>query len=157
MISIFIPGRGNIIIEHLAMDMNGTVALDGNMLPGVSKRLDYLKDSISIHLLTADTFGTAKDMGNILPYVDLFVLPVGSNGTAKMDFVNSIGAKRTVAIGNGYNDTKMFKIAILSIAVMGKEGLSTCLLNIADIFVCDIKDALDLLINSRRLIATLRE
>jgi soluble P-type ATPase len=50
----------------------------------------------------------------------------------------------------------MLRRAALGIAVMGKEGLAVPCLNAADVIVPDIGSALDFLLWSRRLIATLR-
>jgi len=74
----------------------------------------------------------------------------------KRDFVNKIGAQNCICIGNGSNDASMFKECKLSIAIIGQEGLSTLDLNNADILVKDICDALDMLSNPKRIIATLR-
>lgn len=74
----------------------------------------------------------------------------------KRDFVNKIGAQNCICIGNGANDTLMFKECNLSIAVIGKEGLSTQALKNADILVKDICDALNMLSNPKRIVATLR-
>ena len=41
------------------MDYNGTIACDGELLPGVKEGLIALVDDIGIHVLTVDTFGQA--------------------------------------------------------------------------------------------------
>ena len=74
----------------------------------------------------------------------------------KRDFVKKIVAQNCICIGNGSNNVLMFKECNLSIAVIGKEGLSTQALKNADILVKDICDALDMLSNTKRIIATLR-
>jgi soluble P-type ATPase len=50
----------------------------------------------------------------------------------------------------------MIQSAAIGIAVMGREGLSQEALQAADLVVPSILDALDLLLNPRRLVATLR-
>jgi soluble P-type ATPase len=50
----------------------------------------------------------------------------------------------------------MLEEAALGIAVLGPEGLAVPALLAADVLVASIEDALDLLLNPRRLIATLR-
>src|ERR1051326_9592293 len=57
MIELDIPGRGIFRIEHLVLDVNGTIAKDGRLLDKVAKPLAALKDRVTIHLLTADTYG----------------------------------------------------------------------------------------------------
>lgn len=61
MIEINIPGFGNLQLAHLVSDYNGTLAVDGKPLPGVSEALEALSSDIQIHVVTADTFGLAAD------------------------------------------------------------------------------------------------
>jgi len=55
-----IPGFGRLRLEHLVLDYNGTLALDGCPLPGVERRLKRLARWLRIHVITADTFGKAR-------------------------------------------------------------------------------------------------
>ena len=66
------------------------------------------------------------------------------------------GGERAVAIGNGANDADMQRAAMLGIAVVGPEGLAGGALAAADVVVASINDALGLLVNSKRLMGTLR-
>ena len=61
------------------------------------------------------------------------------------------------AIGNGANDADMLQTAAVGIAVLGAEGLAAETLLAADVVCANPLDALDLLLNPRRLIATLRK
>jgi soluble P-type ATPase len=61
-----------------------------------------------------------------------------------------------ITIGNGFNDIQMSDAADLSICVMGKEGCCGALLTHCDVVVTSIDDALDLLLKTGRLRATLR-
>jgi len=61
-----------------------------------------------------------------------------------------------VAIGNGANDVAMLSEAAHGIAGLGPEGLAVSALLAADVLVASIDDALELLLNPKRLIATLR-
>ncbi len=74
----------------------------------------------------------------------------------KRDFVSKIGAENCICVGNGSNDALMFKECNLSIAIIGQEGLSTQAFQNADILVKDICDALNMLSNPKRIVATLR-
>jgi hypothetical protein len=38
MLSIAIPGFKNLSLAHLVLDFNGTLAVDGNLITGVSER-----------------------------------------------------------------------------------------------------------------------
>jgi soluble P-type ATPase len=62
----------------------------------------------------------------------------------------------TLDIGSGANDADMLREAALGIAVVGPEGLAGGALPAADVVVASINDALGLLVNSKRVIATLR-
>jgi soluble P-type ATPase len=155
MFSQEIPGYGLLTLEHLVLDYNGTLAVDGEMLPGVKTILKTLSGQLSIHVVTADTFGKAA---NGLDGVDcrLTVLKAGNQDQAKVDFVNQLGADRTVCIGNGRNDARMLAAAALGIAVILDEGASMVSLNAADIVCTTIVSALELFMNPMRLTATLR-
>ncbi len=73
-----------------------------------------------------------------------------------MEYVDKLGADRSVCIGNGRNDVMMLKKAGLGIAVMQDEGAATSAVLSADVVVTDILFALDLISNEMRLTATLR-
>ena len=75
---------------------------------------------------------------------------------AKLEYVQSIGAERTVAVGNGYNDRLMLAEAALGIVVMGQEGAAVQTVLASRVACHDICSALDLLRNPQRLAATLR-
>ncbi len=154
MIRLDIPGWGVLELEHLVLDLNGTIALDGEVLAGVPERLAALSESLTIHLVTADTRGQATVIAEQLGIRLVLVTP-GDEADQKRALVERLGAERVVAIGNGANDAKMLQAAVLGIAVLGPEGLAGEALRAADVVV-GIHDALDLLLHPRRLVATLR-
>lgn len=155
MIRIEIPGKGSIQAEHLVLDYNGTLAIDGSIIDRVKEKLNNLAEKINIHVLTADTFGEAA---NNLKEVrcKLTVLNGDQQALQKQQFINQIGNNKVIAIGNGLNDMLMLKDAVLGIAVIQKEGASLKTLFNADIVCKNIFDALDLLINPLRIAASLR-
>jgi soluble P-type ATPase len=57
MIELNIPGLGIIQLDHLVTDVNGTIAIDGELIEGVDTVLGQISDRLNIHLLTADTPG----------------------------------------------------------------------------------------------------
>lgn len=155
MISVHIPGRGILQLKHIVLDYNGTMAGDGLLLPGVEERLNRLSNSIEVHILTADTFGKCRDQcNNINGTVQILSRPTGSE--EKEAFVDRLGAKHTAAVGNGANDRLMLAKAVLGIVVLGPEGTAVQALQNADVAVKDINDGLELLLQPKRLIATLR-
>ncbi|MDR3561464.1 MAG: ATPase P [Negativicutes bacterium] len=155
MLSIDIPGRGKLELKHLVCDYNGTLAFDGTLLEGVQEKLQALSSKVSIHVLTGDTFGTAQEQLSPLD-INLMILPVKDQGIAKEDYLRTLGAAGVVAIGNGSNDRHMLNSAALGIAVMGGEGVAMNTLTRADLVVQSVQLALDLLLEPRRLIASLR-
>ena len=156
MIKIDVPGFGPLQLEHLVLDFNGTLAVDGELLPGVAERLTTLAARLSVHVMTADTHGTAARALGRLP-CSLAVAPPSGQAEAKRRFVEALGAERVVAIGNGRNDRLMLEAARVGIAVVQAEGASAQALAAADLVVPTIADALDLLAHPLRLVATLRD
>ena len=58
MITIDIPGWGNMDIENILLDLNGTIATDGKIPTEVRGKIKSLSDKVRIYILTADTQGT---------------------------------------------------------------------------------------------------
>jgi len=156
MIRVDIPGWGNIEIENLVFDLNGTIATDGKISSEVKEKINSLSDKAKIYILTADTQGTASeetsDMG-----VELLKVSEKDSAEVKLGVLESLDPTKTVAVGNGNNDHLILKGAALGIAVLGEEGMSVSSMKNADIVVKNISDALDLFFKPKRLIATLRE
>ncbi len=138
---------------HLVLDFTGTLSLDGRLLEGVADRLSHLAGHLHVTVMTADTFGTAREALRDLPVAVRII----RDGREKAEAVSALGAHRVIAIGNGRNDVPMMEVAGLSIAVLGPEGAAAALLAAAHIVVRDITDALDLAANPLRVKATLRD
>ncbi len=155
MITIDIPGRKTFHLEHLVLDFNGTLAVDGNLIDGVKERLQELSGKLSIHVITADTFGTvANQLKGINCHVK--ILEKEQQDRQKKIYIKQLGKKRCAAIGNGYNDWQMLKHAALSIVTIQAEGASSQSLKHATVVCYSVNHALDLLLNPNRLVATLR-
>jgi P-type E1-E2 ATPase len=155
MIIVDLPGIGELHLKHLVLDYNGTIAFDGSLLSGVEEKLNQLANDLDIYILTADTFGTARQKCREIKG-QIKVLSSSNGALEKEEFVDSLGAKNVVAIGNGVNDSLMLKKAALGIVVIGAEGAAQKAIREADVVVNDINDALGLLLNNIRLKATLR-
>ncbi len=153
---IDIPGWGNVDIENIVIDLNGTIATDGKIPVEVKKRIKSLSHGVNIYVLTADTQGTANEETSDMS-VKLIKIPGQDSKREKFDFLKTLDLEMTVAIGNGSNDQLNLKEAALGIAVLGDEGMSVSAMRNADIVVKDILSALDLFLKPNRLIATLRE
>ena len=156
MIELSIPGRGDVRLEHLVTDVNGTLAVDGILIEGVAQRLAALRQRLTVHLLTADTHGRQAAIDKQLDLTGIR-LTGGNEVEQKRTFVENLGASSVVAIGQGANDAGMLKAAALGLCVMSAEGVATETLLAADLVVPDILTAFDLLDNPKRLLASLRK
>lgn len=151
-ISIDIPGREQLLLEHLVLDLNGTLTNRGELIEGVAERLSRLASRLEVQLLSADTFGVLAGVSEELQAHSRTV----TTGEEKARCVWELGAERCAAIGNGANDSAMLDIAGLGIAVVGPEGAAAEAIRTADVVCGSIIDALDLLLDERALVATLR-
>jgi soluble P-type ATPase len=156
MIEITISGFGTLLLQHLVMDYNGTLAQDGILLEGVAPRLVRLAAQVQMHVVTADTFGQAQSNLAGLPCKTV-ILPVENQAQAKLAYIEALDRERVAAIGNGRNDRLMLESAALGIAVIQGEGAAFETLSAADVVMPDILSALDALLFPKRLIATLRK
>ncbi len=154
MIKIEIPGRTPLEIAHLALDLNGTLAPDGNVPAEIGQRIRELSALVDVHILTADTFGTASRLAGL--DVQLSVLGPGDQVAAKAAAIEGFGAAHTAAVGNGMNDEGMLRDAALGILVVGQDGAAVRSLLAADLVVRSVEDALDLFRYPKRLVASLR-
>ena len=156
MIKVDIPGRGRYELHNLVLDMNGTLAVDGIIPDQALHRIETLSQGLTVYLITADTYGKLESQKDKIAATIERVHPPGE-ALQKAAFIEKIGASACIAIGNGSNDVEMLKKAQLGIVVIGGEGCATDALLAADIIVNRSEDALDLLANTKRLIATLRK
>ena len=156
MIELNIPSRGNLRLSHAVLDVNGTLAKDGRLLDKVAKPLTALRDRLTIHLLTADTYGKQDNIDLMLGLKARRIKGEDQAGQ-KADYVRGLGAETVVAIGQGANDALMLEAAAIGIAVLGDEGLAVAALLKADVVTANIFDALALLEYPTRLVATLRQ
>lgn len=156
MIALDIPARGHLALQYLVLDVNGTLALDGQLLDGVTEQLARLRQALEIHLLTADTHGRQEEIDRALN-LQAMRLRNGKEAEQKAAYVRALGATQVVAIGQGANDAGMLKEAALGICVLSREGTAVEALLAADLLVPSILDAFDLLERPARLRASLRK
>jgi len=150
--TIAIPGGADLVLADLLLDVNGTVTAHGVLIDGVAERLHRLSGELAVQLVTADTLGTADVLGRELGVRITRI----TDGDQKAALVRSLGAAHTVAIGNGRNDAAMLREAALGLAVVGPEGAAGATLAAADVVCRSIVEALDLLLDDRTLVSTLR-
>lgn len=152
---IEVPGYKILDLRYLVLDYNGTIAEDGKIPEEVKERLTELGEIFEIYVLTADTHGTAAKECEGLP-LKIMTFPSDAAMHEKIRIVRELGEKHCVTVGNGRNDILMSQAAELSVAIVGKEGACSKLLQETDITVASATDALDLLRYPKRIVATLR-
>jgi soluble P-type ATPase len=152
MIEVSVPGGDDLRLEHLVTDVNGTLSDRGRLIDGVQERIRRLASDLAVHIVSADTLGTAAELADGLAAGFRRV----DTGADKRAYVERLGAAGCVAIGNGANDVPMFQATGLSIAVLGPEGAHTGAIAAATITCRSIAEALDLLLTPAALTATLR-
>jgi soluble P-type ATPase len=155
MLRMTIPGWKNLQLSHLVLDYNGTIAFDGHLIDGVKPRLSSLAASLTLHILTADTFGGVREALSGIP-CQLAIIPVDQQAEAKLAYIAQLDQETCVCIGNGRNDRLMLKEAALGIALVQAEGAAVEAIVAADVVTLNILNALDLLSHPLRLTATLR-
>lgn len=156
MLDINIPGCKSLKIEKIVFDLNGTLACDGELIAGVKEGINRLAEEFELYVLTADTLGNAESLLKDLK-VEVVIIEGNDGSKFKADFVEKLGRKRVIAVGNGNNDAQMLKNAELGIAVIGPEGTARGALMGAELISREINDVFDLISNPERIRATLRK
>ena len=156
MISVSIPGWGDLDIEYLVVDYNGTCAFDGKLKEGVKEIMEKVSRHIKVFIITADSYGNIDNEGNTIGF-SIIKVNKDQSSREKARVIRELGPEKVVAIGNGANDAMMLKEAALGIGVIGEEGCSTILVKEADLVVNNIVDALGAILHPERLLATLRD
>jgi P-type E1-E2 ATPase len=156
MIELNIPGRGLVSLEYLVSDVNGTLAVDGQLIDEIPRLLNALRDRLEIHLLTADTHARQELIDRQLNLQAVRITP-GHESQQKAEYVKRLGAEHVVALGQGANDAGMLSAAAIGICVLSTEGVAIEALHAADVLASDIYTALELLEKPVRLVATLRK
>ncbi len=152
MIRLEIPQRGIIELRHAVFDVNGTLAVDGLPIPGVVDRLKALGEQLSLHALTAGTHGNIAELERALGFPLLMIV----SGEEKLHYVEHLGPAHVIAFGNGMNDVGMLRLAAIGVTVLAGEGVAMGALQAADVLALGPVDAIDLVLNPKRLVATLR-
>ena len=154
-----IPGFGKVQINSILSDYTGTLAFSGKLVTGVRDRLLRLAELVDIHVVTADSFGTAARELKGLPIV-CRRLKRGNEDVQKRLYAVGLNPRYVASFGNGNNDRLHLKVVKdaggLAIAVENGEGCVLDAILAANLFVVGAVNALDLLLEPTRLKATLR-
>lgn len=156
---IEIPGFGDREIRKVFCDYTGTLAFAGKLIPGVKDRLIRLTNFVDIHVVTSDSFGTAREQLVGIP-LKLKILAGENHDAQKYEYVERLGPQHVAAFGNGNNDRLQLqavkKAGGLAVAVDVGEGAALDAIMNAHLMVSGIVNGLDLLLDPRRCKATLR-
>ena len=165
-ISIDIPGFGHLHIQAICSDYTGTLSCEGELIDGVRKRLRELGRLVDIHVVTSDTRKTAAKQLKGLPVTLHDKITSDDHDVFKRDYLTTLGTtlgvdlKSIAVFGNGRNDRRWLAAVRdaggLAIAVDVGEGCAVEAMTSANLFVVDIRNALDLLLDSKRIVGTLR-
>ncbi len=153
---INIPNYKKFKIENLILDFNGSIANSGKVLPFVYDYIVKLSKLYNIYVFTGDTFKTVENQLKKYP-LKVIITDETCGIESKYQLMKELDQNKCITIGNGSIDRKMLKYSAIGIVVIGKEGASIKALNSADIIVTSISDAFDMLLNTEKIIATLRE
>jgi len=156
-----IPGLGRRKILALVSDYTGTLSLDGKLTAGARRALAKLSKKVDLHIVTADTFGTAAQELRGLPLqMHRLKGPGEDHDLQKRKFLSSFDPASIVALGNGNNDRLLLKKVKesggLAIAIENGEGCAIDAIQNANVFISGASNALNLLLRTDRLKATLR-
>ena len=158
-IAIDIPGLGKLQINAILSDYTGTLAFSGRLVTGIKDRLLRLAQLVDIHVVTADSFGTAEKELKGLPLV-CKRLEGEKEDVQKRRYAEELNPRYVASFGNGNNDRLHMKAVKeaggLSIAVENGEGCALDAILNANVFVAGAVNAFDLLLEPTRLRATLR-
>jgi len=178
MISIERPGQGNLEIEFVLLDFDGTLANDRRVHPKAKDKINLLSKRTKIYIFvnppispfdkidpSAPPFNKGGKGGILLKELieerlrkvkaEIVYLPEGDSSRRKLDLLRQLGPTRCVAIGNGVDDAAMIHEAGIGICIISKEGSSAEAMKNADLVFADILDALDFLLKPLRQKTTL--
>ncbi|WP_175060295.1 HAD family hydrolase [Thermococcus sp. 2319x1] len=145
-----IPNYGRVTAQTVIFDLNGTLGVEGKVREEIKELLRKLGEKYEIVVLSSDTFGNLEDEFKGMK----IKIEKVKDGNEKLQ--KALKYEPYIGAGNGNNDVRMLENAELAICVIGEEGASVEALLASDIVVKDVRDAINLLLNEKRLTATLR-
>lgn len=104
-IKIDIPGfgeRGQVDLRYIVSDYTGTLSRGGRLVAGVEDRLRRLKELVEIHVVSADSFGTASGQLAAIPLTP-HILSGANHDRQKEQYPQQEGLdyQHVIALGNG--------------------------------------------------------
>src|SRR6266566_1036179 len=161
-IQIDIPGFGILRLKAMCSDYTGTLSYRGQLVSGVRERLCDLSERVDICIVTSDGRKPAREQLRGLPVTLEDEIPANRHDEFKRGYLKKLGLSldQIVVFGNGRND-RLWLEAVrdaggLAIAVDVGEGCALEAMRNAHVFVSGITNALDLLLDEKRIVGTLR-
>ncbi|KXK26667.1 MAG: Potassium-transporting ATPase B chain [candidate division WS6 bacterium OLB20] len=144
---------GEIEINTIVFDLNGTLQVQGSIPEGVRERLAKLRElGFSLVFFTGDARGNAHEIAEELGIEFRKCV----NGAEKEAAMSDFDKETTAAIGNARIDIGTFRNAKLAIGTLQAEGIHTGILKHIDVLVPSINDALDFFLDEAAFKATMR-
>lgn len=159
-ILINIPGLGDRAIQTVICDYTGTLSCRGKLPPSVKGLLSELTTRVDLHILTADSYGTADSelIGIVVPYH--LRKEDGQQDAEKREYVEQFALQHVAALGNGNNDRQLLKrvkeAGGIAIAVDNGEGCAIDAVMNSHLVIVGAVHALTLLLEPQACKATLR-
>jgi soluble P-type ATPase len=149
-----VPGLGEVELKTIILDFNGTLSIGGAIPEGVQPRIQKLKElGFRIVLFTGNTRGDAEQIATSLG----IEWKQAQTAEEKAELAKDYDPASCVSIGNGLIDIELMKVVALRIVTLQAEGVHVQTLMASDAVVPHINDALDMLLDPNRLIATFRQ
>ena len=148
-----IPEWDTIEINTLVFNLNWTLAVSGEVSKDVEDKLSRLKElGYDMVLLSGDVRGNAKELCNRLGIK--FIRARTSE--EKKNEIKKLNPETCAAIGNARIDNWMFKEARVAIAVLQEEWIHVDVIKYTDLILPSISDALNLFIDEKIFMWTMR-
>jgi len=143
-LTIDIPGFGKHHVKIVVSDYTGTYSRGGIIEPDVKKKLRELVRLVDLHIVTADSFGTAEEQ--LAGIAEPYILRTARHDAEKADYVTQFELRHVTAFGNGRNDRLMLKAVKegggIAVAVDNGEGCALDAMLNADLFVVSAGNAI---------------
>jgi P-type E1-E2 ATPase len=149
-----IPGYGKYDIQNVVFDLNGTLAVDGEIGDTVAEKIKQLSGQFRVVIASSDIHNNLASLAESLG-VEYHCLKAEEIASQKAELVRRLGAEHTIAVGNGTNDREMLKEAAIGITILGREGASVAAILNANLVAHSPEEGIDCILKPKRMVATL--
>lgn len=119
MITISIPEfKEELNIEHLVLDFNSLVSIDGTLIVGVKERLQRINQQLKIHIITGNSFGAVAELLKDIP-CRIILLQHIEERVEKVNYLKRLNSVSVISIGN--IDEQFLKSSAIGITIIQDE------------------------------------